>query len=222
MKILLVEDDELLGQGVNTALKREKYDVDWAKDGEEAISLITNPVYDVAILDLGLPKVNGLDVLRFARSNGCDIPILVLTAQCGTVDRVSGLDSGADDYLTKPFELDELSARLRALYRRARGSSDDVLSYRDIEVNLSSHIASKSGQQIDLSRREFVLLMELMSNVGRIMSKKQLEEKVYGWSDNVDSNTIEVFIHHLRKKFGNDIITTVRGVGYMVPNEPKT
>lgn len=217
MKVLLVEDDKLLGNSVYNALKSEHEEVDWVEDGEAAINAIGDPAYDVVILGLGLPKVNGLDVLRFARSNDYNVPILIVTAQCSTEDRVAALDMGADDYLTKPFEFEELSARLRALYRRSRGNSDDVLKYRDIEVNLTSHIASKDGEPIDLSRREFVLLTELVNNVGRIMSKKQLEEKVYGWSDTIDSNTIEVFIHHLRKKFGTEIITTVRGVGYMVP-----
>lgn len=219
MKVLLVEDDEMLGEGLQRALSREKMDVNWLRDGESAAADICNPVYDTVILDLGLPKLNGIQVLRHARERDCDVPVLILSAQNETGDRVRALDSGADDYLTKPFELSELMARLRALYRRSHGKSDDTVRYRDIEINLGSRTASRAGQYVELSRREYVLLLELLTNAGRILSKKQLEEKVYGANGDVGSNTIEVYIHHLRKKFGNDTITTVRGMGYLLPRE---
>ena len=217
MKVLLVEDDELLGEGLQRALVREKLDVNWLRDGEAASADICNPVYDTVILDLGLPRVSGSEVLRQARENGCDVPVLILSAQNETDERVRALDSGADDYMTKPFELSELMARLRALFRRSRGKSDEVVHYGDVEINLSSQTASKGGQYVELSRREYVLLLELLTNVGRILTKKQLEEKIYGDAGDIGSNTIEVYIHHLRKKFGNDTITTVRGMGYLAP-----
>ncbi len=217
MNILLIEDDELLGEGLRLALLREKLEVHWLHDGEAAQQDICNPLYDMVILDLGLPKVSGMDVLRHARNSGCDVPVLILSAQNETSERVRALDNGADDYLTKPFELPELMARLRALFRRAQGKIDSIIRYADIELNLSSQTASKEGDYIELSRSEYVLLRELLSNVGRILTKKQLEEKLYGASGNIGSNTVEVYIHHLRKKFGNDTITTVRGMGYLVP-----
>ena len=217
MKVLLVEDDELLGEGLQRALVREKLEVNWLRDGEAASADICNPVYDTVILDLGLPKVSGNEVLRHARQNGCDVPVLILSAQNETEERVRALDSGADDYMTKPFELSELMARLRALFRRSRGKSDEVVRYGDIEINLGSQTASKDGHYVELSRREYVLLLELLTNVGRILTKKQLEEKIYGDAGDIGSNTIEVYIHHLRKKFGNDTITTVRGMGYLAP-----
>ncbi len=217
MKVLLVEDDELLGEGLQRALVREKLEVNWLRDGEAASADICNPVYDTVILDLGLPKVSGNEVLRHARQNGCDVPVLILSAQNETDERVRALDSGADDYMTKPFELSELMARLRALFRRSRGKSDEVVRYGDIEINLGSQTASKDGHYVELSRREYVLLLELLTNVGRILTKKQLEEKIYGDAGDIGSNTIEVYIHHLRKKFGNDTITTVRGMGYLAP-----
>ena len=217
MKVLLVEDDELLGEGLQRALVREKLEVNWLRDGEAASADICNPVYDTVILDLGLPRVSGSEVLRHARENGCDVPVLILSAQNETEERVRALDSGADDYMTKPFELSELMARLRALFRRSRGKSDEVVRYGDIEINLGSQTASKDGHYVELSRREYVLLLELLTNVGRILTKKQLEEKIYGDAGDIGSNTIEVYIHHLRKKFGNDTITTVRGMGYLAP-----
>ena len=217
MKILLVEDDEMLGAGLQQALAREKLDVNWLRDGETARDAICNPVYDTVILDLGLPRLSGIEVLRHARDQGCDVPVLILSAQNETSERVRALDCGADDYLTKPFELSELMARLRALFRRSRGKSDDVIRYRDIELNLGSQTASRAGHYVELSRREYMLLLELLTNIGRIQTRQQLEEKLYGVSGDIGSNTIEVYIHHLRKKFGNDTITTVRGMGYLIP-----
>ncbi len=217
MKILLVEDDELLGEGLRRALRTAQSDVSWVKDGEAACAEICNPVYDAVVLDLGLPRVSGMDVLHYARKSDCDVPVLILSAQNETRDRVDALDAGADDYLTKPFELSELQARLRALFRRSVGKSDDVIRYGDIELNMAAKTVSKGGEYVELSRREYTLLLELLTHVGHILTRQQLEEKLYGCDGDIGSNTIEVYIHHLRKKFGNDCITTVRGMGYLAP-----
>jgi len=219
MKVLLIEDDRLIGEGISSGLKRDQYDVHWVRDGESALGVVCDPGYSAIVLDLGLPRISGLEVLRHARNKKCNTPVLILTAQDSIEDRVAGLDAGADDYLTKPFDLDELRARLRALIRRSVGAADEILRYRDIEIHVASHTVTKAGMAVVLSRREFAMLLEMVSSVGRVLSKDRLEEKLYGWSDDVESNTIEVYVHHLRKKLGSDIIKTIRGVGYMVPNE---
>jgi DNA-binding response OmpR family regulator len=217
MKVLLIEGDQAVASDFRSALSTQQHDVVWVSDAVAAADAIADPIYDIALLDLGLPKADGIDMLRNARSNDCIVPILAMSDNDSTESCIDVLDAGADDCLAKPIKMGELSARMRALYRRSHGKADNVLTYRDIKINLTSHVASKADKAIELSRREFVLLLELVSNAGRIISKKQLEEKVYGLSEGIESNTIEVFIHHLRKKFGADIITTVRGVGYMVP-----
>jgi DNA-binding response OmpR family regulator len=219
MRILLVEDDTLLGEGLLQGLQRDNQSVDWVKNGEFALTAMTNTPYDVVILDIGLPKMSGLEVLKKARSQGQQTPILILTAQDAVTDRVAGLDAGADDYLTKPFELTELNARLRALARRARGLSEQTIRYANIELNPAAHTVSFNSQSVDLSRREFAMLEALLSSVGRVLSRAQLEEKLYAWGDEIESNVIEVHIHHLRKRFGAELIKTVRGIGYLVPKE---
>ncbi|MDH5611968.1 MAG: response regulator [Gammaproteobacteria bacterium] len=219
MRILLVEDDNLLGSGLLTGLKNDGYSVDWVKKGTAAFSAITTTPYDAVILDIGLPEMSGLEVLSKARNKGITTPILILTAQDTISDRVTGLDTGADDYLTKPFDLDELYARLRALTRRSRGLSSQVIQYKHIIIDPSAHSVISNDKTIELSRREFSLLTELVSSAGRVLSRSFLEEKLYNWDSEVESNTIEVYIHHLRKKFGSDIIKTIRGVGYTVPKE---
>ena len=219
MRILLVEDDSLLGSGLLVGLKNDGYSVDWVKDGVTALSAITTTPYDAVILDIGLPKMNGLDVLNKVRSLDIATPVLILTAQDAVSDRVSGLDAGADDYLTKPFELDELCARLRALTRRSRGLSQQLIKYKNIIIDTAAHTITDDGNKIDLSRREFALLEELVSSAGRVLSRAYLEDKLYNWDNEVESNAIEVYIHHLRKKLGSDFIKTVRGVGYTVPKE---
>jgi len=219
VRILLVEDDALLGEGLYAGLKRENYSLDWIKNGETALIAMQETAYDAVILDIGLPKMSGLDVLRQARSEGNKLPVLILTARDAVSDRVDGLDAGADDYLVKPFEFSELCARLRALTRRARGLTEQLICYKNIQIDPAAHSVKLDNQQMELSRREFSLLEELLSNVGRVLSKAHLEEKLYSWGDEIGSNTIEVHIHHLRKKFGSELIKTVRGVGYIVAKE---
>lgn len=219
MRLLLVEDDALLGDGVCSGLRRENNSVDWVKNGETALSAIKETQYDCMILDIGLPRMSGLDVLRNMRESDNDTPVLILTAQDGISDRVTGLDAGADDYLVKPFEFAELNARLRALSRRNRGSSSSSITYNDITIDTSSHTAEYKSQPVELSRREFSLLVELVTNQGRVLSRQHLEQKLYSWSDEIESNTIEVYIHHLRKKFYSELIKTVRGIGYIIAKQ---
>ncbi len=216
MRILLVEDDTLLGDGVCAGLRREENAVDWVKNGETALSAITGTQYDCIILDIGLPRMSGLDVLKKMREANDHSPVLILTAQDDIADRVKGLDAGADDYLVKPFEFAELCARLRALSRRNRGSASETLQYKDIVINTTAHTVEYRQQPITLSRREFTLLLELITNQGRVLSRHHLEQKLYSWGDEIESNTIEVHIHHLRKKFCSELIKTVRGIGYII------
>jgi DNA-binding response OmpR family regulator len=216
VRILLVEDDSLLGDGVCAGLRRENNSVDWVKNGETGLSAAAETRYDCIILDLGLPKMSGLEVLQEMRQAGNHTPVLILTAQDDIADRVRGLDAGADDYLVKPFAFAELNARLRALSRRQHGTASATINYDDIVINTASHSVDHHGQPVILSRREFSLLVELISNQGRVLSRTHLEQKLYSWSDEVESNTIEVYIHHLRKKLYPELIKTVRGIGYTV------
>jgi two-component system OmpR family response regulator/two-component system response regulator QseB len=217
MRILLVEDDRLLGEGIRAGLGQAGYAVAWARDGEEAQQALALEAFDVMILDLGLPKVGGLTVLRWLRGRGLSTPVLILTAQDAVEDRVRGLDAGADDYLTKPFALDELRARLRALQRRDRGRSESVMRHGRLVVDGARRAVTLDGAQVELSAKEFVTLEQLLLNEGRVMSRAQLEEKLYGWGEEVESNAVEVFVHHLRRKLYPELIRTVRGVGYLVP-----
>ena len=221
MRILLVEDDSLLGEGLVVGLQRDKQSVDWVKNGDSALSAMASTDYDAVILDIGLPKLNGLEVLRKMRGRGQQTPVLMLTAQNAVTDRVVGLDAGADDYLTKPFELTELNARLRALVRRSRGQTEQIIRYTNIglklELNPAAHTVLFNNLAVDLSRREFAMLETLLSSAGRVLSRAQLEEKLYAWGDEIESNVIEVHIHHLRKRFGAELIKTVRGIGYLIP-----
>ena len=219
MRILLVEDDALLGDGVCAGLRREDNSVDWVKNGETALTAVKQTEYDCMILDIGLPKISGLDVLRNMREANNDTPVLILTAQDGLSDRVRGLDARADDYLIKPFEFAELHARIRALGRRNRGSSSETIRYENIVIDTSSHTVEYKDQPVELSRREFSLLVELVTNQGRVLSRQHLEQKLYSWSDEIESNTIEVYIHHLRKKFYSELIKTVRGIGYIIAKQ---
>lgn len=219
MRILLVEDDALLGDGVCAGLRREDNVVDWVKNGEIALTAITETRYDCIIMDIGLPGISGLDVLQNIREANDQTPILILTAQDDTADRVKGLDAGADDYLVKPFEFAELCARLRALSRRNRGNASETLQYKDIVINTTAHTVKYRQQTVILSRREFTLLVELITNQGRVLSRHHLEQKLYSWGDEIESNTIEVHIHHLRKKFYGKLIKTVRGIGYIVTED---
>ncbi|MEW5755066.1 MAG: response regulator [Pseudomonadota bacterium] len=216
MRLLLVEDDQLLGDGIQTALQTEGYAVNWVKDGEAAITTLTIENYDLIILDIGLPKRSGLHVLKHLRAAGNDTPVLILTARDTIDDRVQGLDAGADDYLIKPFDLDELTARLRALLRRHGGRRSPIISHGNVKLDPAAHIVTLNGQIVDLSPREFSVLQSLLENQGKVLSRAKLEESLYAWGNEVESNAIEVHIHHIRKKLGNDIIRTVRGVGYII------
>lgn len=222
MRILLVEDDESLGDGIHKGLKQYGYTVDWLTDGRTALSSIKTETFDVILLDLNLPSLPGLTVLREMRAAGITTPVLILTARHTSEDKVKGLDSGADDYLSKSFlDLDELSARIRALQRRfSSHRAAPLLTYRDIELDPSSFSVTLKGQPISLSRREFSLLQKLLENAGHVVSRDSLNQCLYGWGDEIDSNTLEVHVHNLRKKLvDTHFIRTIRGVGYMAEKE---
>lgn len=216
MKILLVEDDKLLGDGIAVGIGQAGLAVDWVQDGQQAETALALGSYDAVVLDLGLPQMSGMELLRRARARGETLPILILTARDAVEDRVAGLDAGADDYLAKPFDLTELQARLRALLRRSKGSADPVISHGELRVDPAGHSVSLSNKSVALSAREFAILHTLLLNAGRVMSKAQIEEQLYGWGDEIESNAVEVFIHHLRRKLYPELIRTIRGVGYMI------
>lgn len=216
MRVLLVEDDELLGDGLRTGLIQYGYAVDWLKDGMSADQALKTENFELVVLDLGLPKMPGISVLQNLRARGQTMPVLILTARESVDDRVKGLDSGADDYLTKPFDLDELCARLRALQRRFSSRADPLLTHEGITLDPASHTVTFNGDNINLSRREFSLLHKLLENAGRVLSREHLTQSLYGWGEDVDSNALEVHIHNLRKKFGQEFIRTIRGIGYMI------
>lgn len=216
MRLLLVEDDELLGKGLKSGLGQAGYQVEWLQDGTHASQALMNEKFDLIVLDLMLPGESGISVLTKARKAGTDTPILLLTARDAVSDRVEGLDNGADDYLTKPFDLDELCARLRALQRRNSGRSEPLIQHGNISLDPAAHRVFKDGEPVNLSGREFALLHYLLENTGRAISRTRLEETLYGWDGEVESNSLEVFIHHIRKKMGSDLIRTIRGVGYMI------
>jgi two-component system response regulator QseB len=220
MRVLLVEDDEPLGQGIKTGLAQYGYIVDWLKDGSSALRFLRAETFDIIVLDLNLPRVSGLVVLQEMRANGIKTPVLILTARDSVEDRVKGLDTGADDYLTKPFDLDELSARIRALQRRfSSNRADPIIQYRDITLDPASLAVTIGEESINLSRREISLLQKLLENIGHVVSRDVLNQCIYGWGDDVDSNTLEVHVHNLRKKLGVSFIRTIRGVGYMIEKE---
>jgi two-component system, OmpR family, response regulator QseB len=222
MRILLVEDDTLLGDGINEGLRTSGYTVDWVKDGKCAYEVLCSKheSFDIIVLDLGLPKMSGLEVLKAIREKNIATPVLILTAFETVDDRIKGLDAGADDYITKPFDLAELNARLRALLRRSKERAQPTISHGDIVIDPASHIVTKGGETMMVSRREFSLLQKLLENAGRVISREQLNQTLYGWGENIDSNALEVHIHNLRKRFGQGLIRTIRGVGYMI--EKKT
>lgn len=218
MRVLLVEDDEFLGDGIRTGLKHYGHTVDWVKDGRAAHDVITSTheSFDIIVLDIGLPKLSGLEVLKMIREKNLSTPVVILTARDTVDDRVKGLDAGADDYLTKPFDLDELCARMRALQRRSKARAKPTINYADITLDPASHVVQVKGEEVLVSRREFALLQKLLENSGRVISREQLNQTLYGWGENIDSNALEVHIHNLRKRFGTKLIRTIRGVGYMV------
>lgn len=216
MRILLVEDDDLLGNSIKTGLQQEGYGVDWLRDGYSAELALHTEVFDAIILDLGLPKRNGLDVLRDLRARGLKTPVIIVSSDGRVEDRIRGLDLGADDYLPKPFDFNELCARLRALLRRSSGRSEPILTYGSITLDPAAHSVTKDEQRIDVSPKEFSLLRKLLESTGRVLTREQLSETLYGWDNEIDSNAVEVHIHNLRKKLGDKLIRTIRGVGYMI------
>ena len=219
VRVLLVEDDRMIAEGVRKALRADGCAVDWVQDGASAISAASNEPYDLVLLDLGLPKRDGLEVLRSLRAGGRDVPVMIVTARDAVSDRVKGLDAGADDYLVKPFDLDELGARMRALVRRREGRSDGVIRHGALTLDPATHEVTLNGEPVALSAREFTLLAALLARPGAVLSKAQLEEKIYGWGEEIGSNAVEVYVHALRKKLGSDLIGNVRGLGYMI-NRP--
>ena len=221
MRILLAEDDPMLGDGLQAGLRQQGFQVDWVRDGEAAERELASGVYAAGVLDLGLPRKDGMDVLRALRERKLSTPVLVLTARDAVPDRIRGLDLGADDYVVKPVDLYELGARLRSLVRRAHGQVQDSLRCGGVLLEPAARQVSLNGETVTLSTREFDLLQALMRNAGRVVSREQLEEQLYSWGHEVESNTIEVHIHHLRRKLQPDLIVTVRGVGYTVPRDPE-
>ena len=216
MRVLVVEDDPMIGRAVVAGLQDAGYAVDWARDGAEAELALGNGVYDLALLDLGLPRRDGLDILKSVRRAGQNVPILVITARDSVEDRIRGLDHGADDYLVKPFDLDEMLARARALMRRREGRASPDMSYGALSMDPVKRLVRFRDAPVELSAREFAVLEVLMKDPGAVISRERLEDAVYGWGEEVGSNTIEVHLHHLRRKLEPQIIRNVRGVGYQI------
>jgi len=214
VRILLIEDDALLASGLQVALRRAHYTVEHVADGAAAVAALRDNTFDLAVLDMGLPKLDGAAVLQAVRASGNGLPILILSARDAIRDRIAGLDLGADDYMVKPFELDELLARLRVLMRRPRGRSVNQIVLGVLVLDLDSHSAIWRGEPVELARFEFMLLKQMAENPQRVFNRAQLEESLYGWGEGAESNTIDVHVHHLRKKLGADVVKTIRGVGY--------
>lgn len=217
MRLLLVEDDPQLGDGLMAGLRQAGHAVDWVRDGAAADHALASEEFDLLVLDLGLPRLAGMEVLKRLRTRGQTLPVLVLTARDAAGDKVAGLDGGADDYLVKPVSIEELAARIRALTRRAAGRTQPQLRHGDLLIDPAARTVALAGTPVALSQREFSLLLVLVENAGRVMTRAQIESALYGWQEEPDSNALEVHIHHLRKKLGNDLIKTLRGVGYLVP-----
>lgn len=219
MRILVVEDDRLLGDALQTGLRQRGFDIDWVSDGVTADLALSTHAFAAVVLDLGLPRLDGLKVLSKDRARGSKVPVLVLTARDAVEDRVKGLDTGADDYVVKPVDLDELAARLRALVRRSGGEPAPVIEIGALRVDPAARTVLYRGKPVELQAKEFNLLLEFVLNAGRVLSREQLEERLYAWGEEVESNVLEVHIHHLRRKLAPGVIRTVRGVGYVLPRE---
>lgn len=219
MRLLLVEDDEILGDGLVAGLTMEGYAVDWLTNGKLADEALKLNSYELIVLDLNLPDMDGLAILRALRSRKDETPVMVLTARDTIPDRVLGLDSGADDFVIKPFELDEVCARLRALARRSEGRSVPTIEYKGVILDPAAHQVTYHGEKVELSQKEFEILNFLMSNIGKVISRARLEESLYSWNSDIESNAVEVHIHHLRKKLDSSLIRTVRGVGYIIDTD---
>jgi DNA-binding response OmpR family regulator len=220
MRLLLVEDDPMIGEAIRAGLRREGFTVDWVHHAESAAQVLGSEPFELLLLDLGLPGSDGLKLLKSLRARGETLPVLIITARDAVSDRVAGLDAGGDDYLVKPFDLDELAARVRALLRRKPGRSSSVLEHLGVVLDPATHRVTQQGKEVALSPREFALLQLLMEHRGRILSRAQLEERLYGWGEEVESNAVEVHIHGLRRKLGAQFISNVRGVGYRVSPAP--
>jgi len=223
MRILVVEDDALLGDAIQAGLKQAGYAVDWMKDGVAAEHALATGPYAAVVLDLGLPRLSGQEVLHRLRTRpgqtNSQTPVMILTAMDTVDDRIKGLDAGADDYLAKPFDMGELTARLRALIRRASGKAESLLKIAEVKLDPASHRVFFQDNPVELSSREFALLHALMLNAGKVLSRAQLEEQLYAWGEEIESNAVEVHIHHLRRKLYPELIATIRGVGYLIPRE---
>lgn len=219
MRLLLVEDDVMIGEALLDALRSEHYAVDWVRDGVMADTALRTESYDLVLLDLGLPKRDGIEVLRALRARHQAVPVLVATARDAIGDRIAGLDAGADDYVVKPYDTEELLARIRALIRRSAGHGEPVFSHKGIALNPATREASVNGEPVSLSAREWAVLEPMLARPGVVFSRGQLEEKLYGWKGDITSNAVEVYVHGLRKKLGSDLIQTVRGLGYVVPRQ---
>lgn len=219
MRVLVVEDDPLLGDALRVGLAQAGFAADWVRDGRAGLVAAASEPFAALVLDLGLPELSGLELLRRLRADRNAVPVLILTARDAIADRIAGLDAGADDYLVKPVDLGELAARLRALVRRSAGHAAPLLEVGPLRIDPAAHAVAFRGREIELSAREFALLHELARAAGRVLSKEQLAERVYGWGEELESNAVEVHVHHLRRKLAPDAIVTVRGVGYLVPKD---
>jgi len=217
MRVLLVEDDEMIAQGLQTALRQAGFTVDWMRDGKSAAAALHSPAFDAVLLDLGLPHRDGIDVLRELRKRGDATPVIVLTARDEIQHRVAGLDAGADDYIVKPFDLDELMARLRSVLRRAAGRGDPSIRHGDLRLDPVTRTIERGGDPVNVSAHEYAVLEALLQRPGAVLSRAQLEDRLYGWAEPIGSNAVEVYIHGLRRKLGSDTIRTLRGVGYFIP-----
>jgi two-component system response regulator QseB len=217
MRVLLVEDDAMIAQGLQTALRQSGFAVDLMRDGKSAAAALQTSTFDVVLLDLGLPHRDGLDVLRELRKRGDSTPVIVLTARDEIQHRIAGLDAGADDYIVKPFDLDEVMARMRSVLRRATGRGDSSIQHGELRLDLLSRTIERNGMAVSVSAHEYAVLEALLQRPGAVLSRTQLEDRLYGWDDQIASNAVEVYIHGLRRKLGSDAIRTVRGVGYFVP-----
>jgi two-component system, OmpR family, response regulator QseB len=217
MRVLVVEDDEMIAQGLQTALRRAGFAVDWMRNGRNAAAALQTSVFDVVLLDLGLPDRDGIDVLRELRRRGDATPVIILTARDEIQHRVAGLDAGADDYIVKPFDLDEMLARMRSVLRRVAGRGDPGIQHGDLRLDPVTRTVERSGAPVGLSGHEYAVLEALLQRPGAVLSRSQLEDRLYGWGDPIGSNAVEVYVHGLRRKLGSDVIQTLRGVGYFVP-----
>jgi DNA-binding response OmpR family regulator len=219
MRILVVEDDRMIAKGLERALRQDGYAVDGVADGKSAAEALRSSTFDLVLLDLGLPERDGLEVLRELRGRGDATPVIIVTARDDVQNRIAGLDSGADDYIVKPFDLDEVAARMRSVLRRAAGRADPSIRHRGITLNPVTRSVERDGAPVLVSAHEFSVLEALMQRPGSVLSRAQLEERLYGWGESVESNAVEVYVHGLRRKLGSDVIRTLRGVGYFVPKE---